>query len=86
MNIVNTFSYENKPYKVVIYCSKAIDNDYIEYLKNEYSGEKNEIGDNYKEAEDVREKELIEEIVQKAKAIREKRKIYEEIEQDEEER
>lgn len=60
------FEYENKPCKFVGYCSKAIDNDYIEYLKSEYSGQENVIEDAY-ETENIEEKELIDEILEKVK-------------------
>lgn len=55
-------------YKVVAYCSKAIDEDYIKYLKTTYEGEENVIDDGYDT--DIRVKKLIDEVIEKVEIIR----------------
>lgn len=54
-------------YTEVAYCSKAIDKDYENYIKDTYSGEKNEILDFY---EDIRRKDKIDELVEKIETIK----------------
>lgn len=84
---LDDFGYESTDFTAVGYCSVAIDEDYIEYLNNEYGVEGNIVEDRYETA-DIKEKKLIDEIIEKVKAIRESRKEekYEEREQDENER
>lgn len=64
-------------YKVVIYCSKVIDEDYIEYLKTTYKGEENVIEDGYS-TEDIHIKNLIDEIIERIEPIIKEREKWKE--------
>lgn len=63
-------------YKVVGYCSKAIDEDYIEYLKTTYEGEENVIDDSYDTF--IHRKKMIDEIIERIEPIIKEREKWKE--------
>lgn len=72
-------------YKVVAYCSAAINEEYIEYLKTTYEGEKNVIDDCY-DIENVNRKKVIDEAIKKIETIRKQREEWKERQLDGDER
>lgn len=63
-------------FKAVGYCSAAINEDYIEYLKTTYEGEENVIDDCYDT--DIHGKNLIDEVIKKVETIRKEREKWKE--------
>lgn len=69
-------SIERVTYMVVAYCSKAIDEDYIEYLKTTYEGEENVIDDSYDTF--IHRKKIIDEIIERIEPIIKEREKWKE--------
>lgn len=76
---------ETVKYASVGYCSAAIDESYIEWIKDTYSGGENVVSDCYEEAEPKRKKK-IDEIIERIKRMRKAIEEAEKRQDDEEER
>lgn len=69
-------SIERVTYMVVAYCSKAIDEDYIEYLKTTCEGKENVIEDSYDTF--IHRKKIIDEIIERIEPIIKEREKWKE--------
>lgn len=72
-------------YKFVIYCSKTIDEDYIEYLKTTYAGKDNTIEDSY-DIEDKIKQNQIDEIIKEVEKVKKEQEEWKQRGLDEEAR